>query len=118
MNPNTIAILITTLSSTLLSILTGQKIISPSLQDLINRLIQSGATLFGLFHSGSSPQTEFTGVLAELEASLAALQQDTTVDPVILAQIQEAIRMVQASVAAYQQAQLVTDPSTLTPLPE
>ncbi len=118
MNLTIIVALITTLSSTLLSILTGQKVISASLQDLINKLIQAGATLFGLFRSGANAQTELAGVLTELQNGLAALQQDTAVDPVVLAQIGEAVRMTQAAIAGYQQAQLVTDPSTLTPLPE
>ena len=112
-----IVTLITTLAQTLMTILSGQGIIGTSLANLIDTLVSSGATLFGILKSGGTPSTQLSAVLTTLQADLKAVQADTTLSPTILQQIEEAIAVVEAGIAAFQQAQINTDPSTLTPIP-
>jgi hypothetical protein len=112
-----IVTLITTLANTLLTILTGQGVVSSPLAQLINTLVASGASLFGIFKSGGTPSTQLQAVLTALQADLKAVQADTTLDPKVLAQIVEAIAVVEAAIAAFEAAQAKTDPSTLTPIP-
>jgi len=46
------------------------------------------------------------------------LQADTSIDPAVLSDVAEGIRDLQAAITAYQSAEVTTDPSTLTPIPE
>ena len=56
-------------------------------------------------------------ILTVLEDTLAVLASDTSLDPVISADIAEGVRDLSAGIAAYKAAQINTDPSTLTPIP-
>jgi hypothetical protein len=109
--------LITTLASTLMTVLTGQNVVSQKLASLVDSLVAAGATLFNSFTSGGTPTNELTTVLATLQTELTAAKQDTSIDPVILDQIAEADKVVSAAIAGFQQGEQTTDPSTLTPLP-
>lgn len=112
-----IVTLITTLAQTLLTILTGQGVVSSSLAQLIDTLVASGASLFSVFKSGGTPASQLQAVLTALQADLKAVQADTTLNPAVLAQIVEAIALVETAIAAFEAAQANTDPSTLTPIP-
>lgn len=111
-----IAMLIGALASTLTSILSGNGVISGSLQTLITQLIAFGGQLFTAFTAGSSATTELNATLGTLQQALQDLQTDTSADPTVISQVQELIKMLEDGIAAEQRAQLVTDPSTLTPL--
>jgi len=113
-----IVTLITTFANVVLTVLSSKGIISPALQNLIASLTASGAALFSTLKNGGSPTSILTDVATTLESDLAVVQQDTSIDPTITSQIQEAIKLLKAAIVAYQQAELTTDPSTLTPLPE
>lgn len=109
--------LITTLASTLMTVLTGQNVVSQKLASLVDSLVAAGATLFSAFTSGGTVTNEMKTVLTTLQTELAAAKQDTSIDPVILDQIAEADKVVSAAIAGFQQGEQTTDPSTLTPLP-
>lgn len=111
-----IATLIPLLANTLMTILTGQGISSPAIQDLVDRLVALGTSLFVSLKSGQSTGSDVSSVLATLQDSLTAIEQDTSADPAVVSQVQEIIKMIEAGITAEQQAEQVTDPSTLTPL--
>ena len=56
-------------------------------------------------------------ILTTLQATLTALEADTSLDPTVLADISEAIAVLKGGLTAFIAAQKITDPSTLTPLP-
>jgi hypothetical protein len=68
--------------------------------------------------SGIVNKSPVTTELTALQAGLAALQADTSLSPVILGDIGEGVSVLKAAITAYQTAQVTTDPSILTPLPE
>lgn len=109
--------IITGLANTLLTTLAGQGVLSTNLSKLISTLLASAATLFAAFTSGGTKSSELAAVLAAIQNDLAALKSDTSLNPSVIAQLQESERLLQAAVTAYQAAQVKTDPSTLTPLP-
>lgn len=109
--------LIGLVANSVLSILTGQGVTSPALQTLITQLIALGGQLFSAFQSGSTAATEISSTLTTIEAALADVETDTNADPAVVSQVQELVKMLKAALAAEQNAEQVTDPSTLTPLP-
>jgi len=113
-----IVTLITTFANVVLTVLSSKGVITPSMQGMIGSLTASGAALFSALKSGSNPSTILTDVATTLQSDLAIVEQDTAVDPVIVSQIQEAMKMLKAAIAGYEDAQVTTDPSTLTQLPE
>ena len=113
----TIITLISTLANILLSALGDQGILSSKLSSLISDLLGALLPLFTVFTSGATPVSELQGVLDTLKSLDTALANDTNLSPTALAQAKEALLDVQAAIAAYQQAVIATDPSTLTPLP-
>lgn len=113
----TIISLITTLATVLLTALGGQNLISASLQKILQSLLTAAAGLFTDFTSGKTAANALAAVLATLESLDQALASETGLDPVALAQANEAMLDLQAAIQAYQAAEVTTDPSTLTPLP-
>lgn len=113
----TIITLITTLANVLLNALGSQGILSSKLGTLIGALLSGVTSIFSVFMTGGTAVNELQGVLTTLEGIDQQLASTTTVDPVALAQANEALKDVQAGVTAYLQAMVTTDPSTLTPLP-
>ena len=107
-------ITILTLISTLLPAVLKGFGVSSSIDNLIPAMI----TALGQIITGIQTKQPVTSSLTALQTALTALQADTSLSPVILGDISEGISDLQAAIAAYQKAQLVTDPSTLTPLPE
>ncbi len=57
-------------------------------------------------------------VLTALQATVTALEADTSLDPAVRADIAEGLSVLKAGISGWQAADLDTDPSTLTPLPE
>lgn len=118
MDPTLIVSLITILANSIVAALGGSGVFSPNLQKLISTLIASAASLFQAFKSGISNSALVTDVITNLQNDLNALEADTSVDPTVIEQIKESIRLLQAAIQGYESAQQTTDPSTLTPLPE
>jgi len=112
-----IVALISNLANVLVSALGGEGVISGNLAKLINTIVSSGAALFALLKSGGTPADAVLNVLNTLQTDLTAVEQDTSTDPGLLKQIQEAISLTEEAINAYEKAQTVTDPSTLTPIP-
>jgi hypothetical protein len=105
---------ILTLIGSILPSVLGAFGVSSTIDNLIPALISAITQII----SGITNKTPVDTTLVALQAALAALQADTSLSPVILADIAEGVRDLQASIKAYQSAQLVTDPSTLQPLPQ
>jgi hypothetical protein len=83
----------------------------------IDNLIPAMTTAITQIIAGITNKTPVVSSLAALQTALTALQADTSLSPVILGDISEGVADLKAAIVAYQQAQTVTDPSTLTPLP-
>ena len=88
--------------------------LNANLDNLITSL--SGA-LGGLITSLVAKQPVDATLLTTLQATLTALEADTSLDPTVLADISEAIAVLKGGLTAFIAAQKITDPSTLTPLP-
>jgi hypothetical protein len=107
----------------LLTILTLIGAILPSVlkgfgvSSTIDNLIPAMTTAITQIIAGITNKTPVVSSLAALQTALTALQADTSLSPVILGDISEGVADLKAAIVAYQQAQTVTDPSTLTPLP-
>jgi hypothetical protein len=107
----------------LLTILTLIGTILPSVlkgfgvSSTIDNLIPAMTTAITQIIAGITNKTPVVSSLAALQTALTALQADTSLSPVILGDISEGVADLKAAIVAYQQAQTVTDPSTLTPLP-
>jgi hypothetical protein len=107
----------------LLTILTLVGTILPSVlkgfgvSSTIDNLIPAMTTAITQIIAGITNKTPVVSSLAALQTALTALQADTSLSPVILGDISEGVADLKAAIVAYQQAQTVTDPSTLTPLP-
>ena len=76
-----------------------------------------GTALTGLITSIVNKQPVESTVLTTLEATLTALESDTSLDPVILADLSEVVSVLKAGITGWKSADVNTDPSTLTPLP-
>ncbi len=85
--------------------------------NLDNLIVALGVTLTGLITSIVNKQPIEATVLTTLESTLTALEQDTSLDPAILADLSEGISVLKAGIAGWKSADVNTDPSTLTPLP-
>jgi hypothetical protein len=83
----------------------------------IDNLIPSLTSAVAGIITGIQTNQPVTSELTALQTALTALQADTSLSPVILGDISEGVHVLQAAIVAYQKAQGVTDPSTLTPLP-
>ena len=107
----------------LLTILTLIGAILPSVlkgfgvSSTIDNLIPAMTAAITQIIAGITNKTPVVSSLAALQTALTALQADTSLSPVILGDISEGVADLKAAIVAYQQAQTVTDPSTLTPLP-
>ncbi len=84
----------------------------------IDNLVAAAGTALAAIITGLKSGNPVNAELTALQAALTALQQDTTLDPTILGDIAEGVRDLQAAITAYQSAEVNTDPSTLTPLPQ
>lgn len=88
--------------------------VSASIDNLITAALAGASAIVTGIQSKASVNVE----LATLQAALTALEADTSLDPTVLADVAEGIRDLQAAITAYQSAEVSTDPSTLTPIPE
>lgn len=104
--------------SALLPSILGQFGVNSNIDKLVEAVIQAIGSIFTAIKTGTSTEGEILSVLTILQTTLAAVEKDTSVDPQIVDDSAEAIRDLQAAIAAYEQAMLVEDVSTLTPLPE
>jgi hypothetical protein len=98
--------------------LKGNGFISPNLQ----ALIQSALTILpGLFATKQpNVSAEIAAILGGMATMVTALKADTTIDPVILNEINALDMAIQDVMTADTQAQKLVDPTTLTdiePLP-
>jgi hypothetical protein len=91
----------------------GQYGVSPKLDNLIESGISALGAIFAAIRAGGNVDA----VLTALQAALAAVEADTSLDPKVLDETAELIRVLKSAIAAYQQAMVVEDVSTLTPLP-
>jgi hypothetical protein len=87
--------------------------VSSTVDNLIPAMIAAITGIITAIKNKAPVTTELT----VLQTALAALQADTSLSPVILGDIGEGVTDLKAAITAYQKALLVTDPSTLTPLP-
>lgn len=85
--------------------------------DNLDNLTVSLVTAVGELFAGFKSNKPVTATLTELQSVLATLAADTSLDPTILEDVSEGISDLSAAIAAYQQAEITTDPSTLTPIP-
>jgi hypothetical protein len=87
--------------------------VSTTIDNLVGVAFSSGASITSAIQSKSATAVE----LAALQAALAAVEADTSIDPTVSADIAEGIRVLKAAITAYQAAEVTDDPTTLTPLP-
>jgi hypothetical protein len=104
---------IITLIGSLLPSVLGAFGVSSTIDNLIPALLTAITQII----AGITNKTPVDSTLVALQTALTALQADTSLSPVILGDISEGVRDLQKAIAAYQAAQLKTDPSTLQPLP-
>jgi hypothetical protein len=88
--------------------------VSATIDNLIEAALSGAQAIIAGIQSKASVSAE----LAVLQSALTALQADTSLDPAVLSDVAEGIRDLQAAIAAYQAAEVTTDPSTLTPIAE
>lgn len=100
------------------SILQETGVISPGIESLISKL---GGALPGLITSlaaGKGPTDEVMAILDALQTEIGVLMKSTTLSPNGLALASSLDGALTDALAGYKAAQVTTDPSTLTPLPE
>jgi len=85
--------------------------------NLDNLIVALGTTLTGFITSLVNKQPVESTILTVFDETLAALKADTSLDPVILADLSEGISVLEAAIAGWKSADANTDPTTLTPLP-
>ena len=88
--------------------------VSQSLDNLITAALAGASAIVTGIVTKSSVNTE----LAALQAALTALEADTSLDPAVLSDVAEGLRVLPAAITAYQAAEVTTDPSNLTPIAE
>ena len=111
--------LISALSGSLTTILTGAGVLTPSLSSLINASIAAGVALFNALKSGGSVTSELQAALTALQAEYTAIQQDTSADPAVMGAIAEVSNLVSYAVTGFTNASSgAIDPSTLPVPPE
>ena len=106
--------LITVLSS-LVPALLAKFGVATSIDNLITVSLSALVALWGSLTGKTTGTTD--AVLVGLQAAVTALEADTSIDPAVLGDISEGLTDLKASIAAYQAAQVTTDPSTLGPIP-
>jgi hypothetical protein len=104
---------IISLLSSLLPVLLPKLGTSASIDGLIEAAVTGIGALFTAFKSKSAVAVE----LAALQTALAAVKADTSIPAQDAAEISEVIPDLEAAIAAFQSAEVTTDPSTLTQLP-
>ena len=85
--------------------------------NLDNLIVGLGAALTTLVTGLVTKQPVQATALTALQATMTALEADTSLDPTVRAEIAEGLSVLKAGIAGWQAADLDTDPSTLTPLP-
>ena len=80
-------------------------------------IVGLGTALASLVTGLVNKQPVQSTVLTALQATVTALEADTSLDPTVRAEIAEGLSVLKAGIAGWQAADLDTDPSTLTPLP-
>lgn len=99
-------------------ILSSTGVISPAIAALIAQL---GAALPGLIANlaaGKGPTSDVLAVLSALKSEIAVLRASGTLPANELALADSLDSALASSLTAYGEAQITTDPSTLTELPE
>lgn len=110
--------LISALSGSLTSLLSGDGVLSGGLASLINASIAAGVALFNALRGGGSVSSELQSALTALQSELAAVKADTSADPTVVANLAELDKLVSAAVSGFTAAEQGADPSTLpTPPP-
>ena len=84
----------------------------------IDNLVTAAATAIAAIVAGIQNKAPVDASLVVLETAIVALEENTSIDPQILDDCAEGLRVTKAAVAAYRQSLITTDPSLLTPLPE
>ena len=106
-----------TILSTLVPALLGKFGVASSIDNLVSVSLTALVTLWGTL-TGPKHGSEVDTVMVGLQAALTTLETDTTLDPVVLSDITETIADLKAAITAYEAAQVVTDPTTLEPIPD
>jgi hypothetical protein len=81
-------------------------------------IVALGTAITSLVTGLVTKQPVQSTVLTTLQATVTALEADTSLDPTVRADLSEGLSVLKAGIAGWQAADLDTDPSTLTPLPE
>lgn len=93
-------------------------VITPNMSKLIEQLGAAIPALITSLVSGGGVPDKVASILAALQAELEVMKQDTTLPTNTLQMIETVSAGITDALAAYEQAKLVTDPTTLKPLPE
>jgi|SRR5580692_10328771 hypothetical protein len=101
----------------ILSLISGivplfQKYLGTGLDNIIQTGITAIATLLANWIKGS-PAADINASLTALQSVLTSLQQDASTDPADLPQIEELVKITEAAIQGYENAESGTDPSTL-----
>jgi len=112
-----LALILPILLSALPMLLQAFGVISPSLANLIASLTSAIPALIAKLEAGGTPTADELALLQAFQAEIVALQSNTTLDPSDLALASALNDALSKAIAAYQTAETVDDPSTLTPLP-
>lgn len=86
--------------------------LSANIDNLIAVGLRTGTDIVAAVQTGGNNATTD---LTILEAALAALQADTSLDPAVLAELAEGARVLQAGIAGYKAGVANDDPSNLSP---
>jgi hypothetical protein len=104
----------------ILSLISGivplfQKYIGSGLSNIIETGLSALSALIAGWVKGS-PAADINASLMALQSVLTSLQQDASTDPADLPQIEELVKITEAAIQGYENAENGTDPSTL-PIP-
>lgn len=112
-----LAIMLPILLGALPTLLQAFGVVSPSLASLIASLTSAIPTLIAKLTAGGTPTADELALLQAFQSEISALQANTDLDPADLALAAALNEALAKAIAAYQTAEIVDDPSTLTPLP-
>lgn len=107
--------LIVAIASSLPSLLSAGGVISPGLGNLISASLTAIDSIVSALRSGGTVTAEVSADLAALQAEYAAIQKDTSADPVVIGKIAEISNLVDYALQGWSSG---VDPSTLPIPPE
>jgi hypothetical protein len=99
-------------------ILSATGVVTPTLAALIGKLGASIPSLIANLSAGKGPTEDFMAVLAALKPEIAVLKDNTNLSPEDLALADSLDDAMTKALAGYADAEIKTDPNSLTDLPE